>query len=213
MYFFGVIAFLYFTGENNPDCEACQVYYPNLQTSIVTSVGVATLNDFSTVAKDMAKEITFNPVFTYTIFFLYGVTTQFVIFNCITAIIVDIILSPDIAVPSNASSSFWNRAFMGLFLELFSSIMTPQERVAMEEKTTLDKFKSLGYIVKRRVSSIFNRDGNQLDDTKLYGELNDEPSEKSDSETLRELLSLVKTLDRRITDMDIRLYNMEKKLQ
>ncbi|KAL0477583.1 kinectin [Acrasis kona] len=209
MYFFGVCFFLYFSGENNPGCEACQVYYPNLETSMVTSVGVATLNDFSTVVKDMAKEVSFNSLFTYAIFFLYGITTQFVIFNCITAVIVDIVLSPDVKIPDNASNSFWNRAILELFLELFSGIIPAEEREAMQQKSSFDKLRSLYSIIKFKIKNLFKGKSYVDEDSLLL--INDQKKRqsRSDEDTLQSILRVVLQMDKQINDIQKRLSVIE----
>jgi hypothetical protein len=157
MYFFGMITFLLFSQENNPDCEACAQYFPDLQMSLMTMFEVSTYQNWGDVMRSMSKEPKLKGVFVLLYFASFGMLMNFVLFNIFTAVVVDVVLgAAEEHVPDGVSKSFINRVFLEICVEAFEVLLNEKEqtRIRNSNATGYTKLRAIASAVKQDIVDI-----------------------------------------------------------
>ena len=96
------------------------------------------------VVDALLAEKLFSEIFVLAYFVLFGVLTTFVLFNVFYAVICEVVLDySNTKVPSNASTSFWNRVILQLLFQLFEIVLTDedQKRIENENLTSYERIK------------------------------------------------------------------------
>jgi hypothetical protein len=156
MYFFGMITFILFSQENNPDCSACGTYFPDLQSSLVTIFEVSTFQNWGDVTRAMYKEPKLRGVFVLIYFASFGVLMNFVLFNIFTAVVVDVIIAASqTEIPEGTSQSFWNRVLMEMCIEVCEVFLNDEEQSRLRD-TKLTEFQKIVVIWKAVTQDIID---------------------------------------------------------
>jgi hypothetical protein len=224
MYFCGMATFLLFSNENNPACESCAKYFPDLQRSLITMLEVSMWYNWGEVVEALIGEKLFSEIFILTYFVLFGVVTTFVLFNVFYAVICEIILdysNYNKKIPKNASTSFLNRVLLQLLFQFVEIMLTDedQKRIENEDLTTTERLRIFLSAIRRYYAdfltgarSIFSNKRTPenealVNSTECYGtQVQQTEEEEVDlaaiMKQLQELTKMVKSIDDRVRSIE-----------